>query len=453
MTPQRETATLELPTHAEKGVRCAECAVRESAHRSSSSTASCGWSATRRGMMRVDYDASTILVVADLEAETRRFGAELEGVYRHAMWRIGGLDCPDCARTLARSVEMLPGVVSAELNFASAMLLVEHDTDADPSATGRADRRERRTQRRGGQRDRAGLRVRGGRAPAPAHPRRGPAGALAWARSHRSEVAVVGSGVFIAIGWVLGAVESQRRVGKCGGSRFVRLLPDGRRRSARACSGPVRWRRFRARSLDMNVLMTIAVVGATAIGQVEEAATVVFLFAFGGWLEARALARTRSSIRGLMELAPQVVRLKRQGGDVEVPPSEAHIGEIAIVRPGERIPLDGEVVTGVSAVDESAVTGEPLPAAKQPGDAVYAGSLNGNGLLEVRVTALAEDSTLARIVFLVEEAQASRAPIAAARGPLQPGLHAGGGGHRSPRRSRAAATGADARRRSAGHLR
>ena len=317
---------------------------------------------------------------------------------------------PDCARTVARSVEMLPGVVSAELNFASAMLLVEHDADADPSATGRADRRSGRTQCRGGRRDRAGRtsgRQRGaGQAGVPAS---GPAGALAWARSHRSEVAVVGSGAFIAIGWVLGAMESSGTWGSAAGvASFVCfLIAVG---FGESLLGPRALASFRARSLDMNVLMTIAVVGATAIGQVEEAATVVFLFAFGGWLEARALARTRSSIRGLMELAPQVVRLKRQGGVVEVPRTTRRIGELAIVRPGERIPLDGEVVTGVSAVDESAVTGEPLPAAKQPGDAVYAGSLNGNGLLEVRVTALAEDSTLARIVFLVEEAQASRAP-------------------------------------------
>ena len=405
MTPQRETATLELPTHAEKGVRCAECASRVCAQVEQLEgvmRVECD----PRGLMRVDYDASRISS-ADLEAETRRFGAELEGVYRHAMWRIGGLDCPDCARTLARSVEMLPGVVSAELNFASAMLLVEHDADADSSALV-----VRTVEIAGHSAEAVGGTALDGVEAGAAHagaPASGPAGALAWARSHRSEVAVVGSGAFIAIGWVLGAMESSGTWGSAAGvASFVCFLVAVG--FGESLLGPRALASFRARSLDMNVLMTIAVVGATAIGQVEEAATVVFLFAFGGWLEARALARTRSSIRGLMELAPQVVRLKRQGGDVEVPPSEAHIGELAIVRPGERIPLDGAVVTGVSAVDESAVTGEPLPAAKQPGDAVYAGSLNGNGLLEVRVTALAEDSTLARIVFLVEEAQASRAP-------------------------------------------
>jgi len=406
MAVRRESATLELPAHAEKGVRCDECASRVCAQVEQLEgvlRVECG----PRGTMRVDYDAA-VLAVADLESATLRFGAELEGVYRHAMWRIGGLDCPDCARTLALSVEMVPGVVSAELNFASAMLLVEHDADTDPSplvvraienaghsAEGVAGTAIERGQEiedtaASGQRsltDRARM----------------------WARARRTEVAVVGSGGFIVLGWILAAVGPAGAAGAATDfaamCSFLIAVVFGE-----TLLGPRALASVRARSLDMNVLMTIAVVGAAAIGQVEEAATVVFLFAFGGWLEARALSRTRSSIRGLMELAPDVVRLKRDGAVVEVPPSQVAIGETAIVRPGERIPIDGEVVLGVSAVDESAITGEPVPASKSPGDAVFTGALNGSGLLEIRATALAEDSTLARIVYLVEEAQASRAP-------------------------------------------
>ena len=403
---RRETATLELPLHAEKGVRCGECAARVCAQVEKLEgvfRVDCD----PRGTMRVEFDAS-VMAVADLEAEARRYGAELEGIYRHAMWRIGGLDCPDCARTLARSVAMLPGVVSAELNFASAMLLVEHDADADP-----ADLVVHAVESEGHSAEAvSGIGVERGRAAAAtssAGRESRLAGALTWMRSHRTEVAVLGSGISIVLGWILGAVTPGGFAGTPSDFAalycFLVAIAFGE-----TLLGPRALASIRARSLDMNVLMTIAVVGAAAIGQVEEAATVVFLFALGGWLEARALSRTRSSIRGLMELAPQTVRVRRGGAIVEATPADITIGEVATVRPGERIAVDGEVVEGFSAVDESAITGEPVPASKSPGDAVFAGSLNGTGLLEIRATALAEDSTLARIVYLVEEAQASRAP-------------------------------------------
>lgn len=406
MSVQRRTATLDLPVHAEKGMRCGECAARVCAQVEEIAGV-LHVECDPRGAVRVDYDAER-LSVGDLEAATRRFGAELEGVYQHAMWRIGGLDCPDCARTVAMSVEMLPGVVSAELNFASAMLLVEHEAGSDPSRLV-----VRAIESAGHSAEPVsgvaigveGEPVEG----AGARSRTRPGEARAWARAHRTEVAVIGSGGFILLGWVLGALTPGEFAGSgtdiASAASFLLALVFGETLLA-----PRALVSIRARSLDMNVLMTIAVVGAAAIGQFEEAATVVFLFAFGGWLEARALARTRNSIRGLMELAPPVVRLSRNGEVIEVEPGDARVGELAIVRPGERIALDGEVLSGVSAVDESAVTGEPVPAAKGPGDAVFAGSLNGSGLLEVRITATAEDSTLARIVYLVEEAQASRAP-------------------------------------------
>ena len=167
---------------------------------------------------------------------------------------------------------------------------------------------------------------------------------------------------------------------------------------------------LRARLVDMNALMIIAVTGAVALGEYAEAAAVVFLFAVGGWLESRAVERTRGSIRALMDLTPAVVRVRREGAIVETPPTDVVLGETAIVRPGERFPLDGVVSNGASAADESAITGESVPVDKGTGDRVFAGSLNTIGLLEVTVTAPASDSTLARIVYLVEEAAASKAP-------------------------------------------
>jgi Cd2+/Zn2+-exporting ATPase len=220
---------------------------------------------------------------------------------------------------------------------------------------------------------------------------------------------VLASGGLIALGWLAAALG-----GGLLGSQGAAALAFALRLLAVVAGETLLWPRavasVRARRIDMNVLMTVAVLGAVGIGDVTEAATVVFLFALGGWLEARALARTRSSIGELMRLAPDIARIRRDGAVVEVAPALVSVGETVVVRPGERLALDGEVTSGVSAVTEAAITGEPLPAAKSAGDAVYAGSLNGSGLLEVRVTSAAGDSTLARIVRLVEEAQASRSP-------------------------------------------
>ena len=163
-------------------------------------------------------------------------------------------------------------------------------------------------------------------------------------------------------------------------------------------------------SLDMNTLMTIAILGAAFLGDWLEAATVVFLFSLANWLEARSMDRARRAVQELMELAPQTALIQRNGEEVELPVGEVCIGETLIVRPGARIPLDGTVVGGVSSVDQSQITGESLPIAIEKRAEVFAGSINGEGTLEVKVTSLEEDSTIARIVRLVREAQAARAP-------------------------------------------
>lgn len=160
---------------------------------------------------------------------------------------------------------------------------------------------------------------------------------------------------------------------------------------------------------NMNVLMTIAVVCAMAIGEWGEGATVAFLFALSEMLEAWTFRRARRSIRSLMELAPKVATVKREGAEVTIPVDEVQVGDLMIVRPGEKISMDGVIVSGRSHVDEAAITGESIPVSKEPGALVYAGTLNSNGALEVRVTKRSSDTTLAKILQLVEEAQAKRA--------------------------------------------
>jgi len=164
-------------------------------------------------------------------------------------------------------------------------------------------------------------------------------------------------------------------------------------------------------SLDINVLMLLAVAGAMAIGEWEEGATVIFLFALAQLLEARSMARARHAIRALMDLSPADALVHRDGADRRVPVDLVAIGETLVVRPGEKIPLDGKVISGQSPVNQAPITGESLPVEKGPGDDVFAGTINGRGALEVGVTRLRRDTTLAHIVNLVETAQASRAPV------------------------------------------
>jgi Cd2+/Zn2+-exporting ATPase len=279
------------------------------------------------------------------------------------------------------------------LNYASGLLLIDYAADTDP----RAD---------------VVSAVLGGGYGLVAGDGAGAAtgqGQRVWSR-YRTTIAVVGSGLAGAAGWSLAAAGRAGILAFSGGDAvsvaayllavafgLVLLLP-------RALVS------LRGRTVDMNALMIIAVIGAVALGEYSEAAAVVFLFSIGGWLESRAVARTRGSIRELMELAPQVARVRRDGAIVEVLPDAVVLGETVVVRPGERFALDGVVSSGVSAADEAAITGESLPVDKSSGDRVFAGSLNTIGLLEVTVTSAASDSTLARIVYLVEEASAAKAP-------------------------------------------
>jgi Zn2+/Cd2+-exporting ATPase len=173
------------------------------------------------------------------------------------------------------------------------------------------------------------------------------------------------------------------------------------------------WRALRYSALDMNVLMTIAVAGAIAIGEWSEAATVVFLFALAQHLESRSMDRARNAIRALMDLTPPDAAVVRNGVETRVPVDQIVLGERLRVRPGEKIPLDGRVASGASDVNQAPITGESLPVDKRPGDEVFAGTINGHGVLEVEATRLVSDTTLARIIHMVESAQSQRAPAQA----------------------------------------
>jgi Zn2+/Cd2+-exporting ATPase len=167
---------------------------------------------------------------------------------------------------------------------------------------------------------------------------------------------------------------------------------------------------LRRRTLDINVLMLLAVIGALLLGDWAEGATVVWLFAASQWLEVRTMERAREAIRSVMTLAPTEALVKHGAHEHRTPVDRVVPGAIVLVAPGEKIPLDGVVMAGQSDVNQAPITGESLPVDRAPGDEVFAGTINGHGALEVRVTRVVRDTTLARIVHLVETAQAERAP-------------------------------------------
>ncbi len=292
--------------------------------------------------------------------------------------RVEGMDCASCATTVERRVAQLPGVRRAVVNFAAGRLDAEHDPGLD---VGDLEKAVREAGYEVGEKD-------GGER-------------KAFWRTPRA-LSLFAAVVLFALGLGLGLAGAPEavRVGVYLAAILVGGLPIFRA----AISG------LRARHLDMNVLMSAATIGGAAIGEWAEAASVVVLFAAGNALQVYAVDRTRGAVRALAGLAPDEVLVRRGGSEVMVPAGAVAVGETVVVRPGERLAVDGEVIEGQSAVDESPVTGESAPSEKGPGDAVYSGSLNGSGGLLVRALREASDSTLQRVARLVEEAQATRAP-------------------------------------------
>lgn len=301
-------------------------------------------------------------------------------------WRVCGLDCPSCAASVESAVREVEGVREARVDYGSGRLEVEFENGADRSAAAESI---------------VGAARRAGHELKPLEAGRASEPTRSW-RDLLPTISLVASGVFVALGLIFEWVNAPRTLAVVAFSLAV--LAGG------VITWPRAWSSISRRSVDMNILMTIAVLGAVALGNLEEAAMVVFLFALGNRLEARSMERARTSIRDLMDLAPQRARIVDEGGTYELLIDDVEVGDRIAIRAGERIPLDGRIVAGDASVDESALTGESVPVLRGVGDDVWAGSLSVNGALEVEVTATVDDSALARIVSLVEDAQSRRAP-------------------------------------------
>lgn len=295
---------------------------------------------------------------------------------------VAGMDCADEVEAVNRALKPLPGVEDVQVNLMAGTVAVAH-TAAVSVETLVATL------------GKAGLRATLATAEAPT-------GTLADGQRARL-ISVVVSGTFTGLGLALQWLKVEPewlRLGSFG----VAILAGGWFIAPKALGA------VRRVSLDMNVLMTVAVLGAAAIGEWGEGAAVVFLFALSELLEAFSVARARRAVQALMELSPETALLKEGDAFREVPVAQVGVGSVVAVKSGSRVPLDGEVIGGASAVNQAPITGESMPVEKKPGDGVFAGTINGEGSLEVRVTKAASDSTIARIIHLVSEAQSQKAP-------------------------------------------
>jgi Cd2+/Zn2+-exporting ATPase len=300
------------------------------------------------------------------------------GELERSVVRVEGMDCASCAATVEKRVFALPGVRRATVNFAAGRLDAEHEPGLSVEEIEKAV-------------ESAGYQV----------SRTEGAEVTPFWRTRRAALTGASAALFL-VGLALSLAGTSQVLAT--GAYAAAILVGGLPIFRAAVAG------LRARQLDMNVLMAAATIGAAGIGEWAEAASVVVLFSAGNALQAYAVDRTRGAVRSLARLAPNEVLVRRDGGEVVVAADEVGVGEMVVVRPGERLAVDGVVVEGESAMDESPVTGEGVPVEKGPGAGVYSGALNGSGGLVVRATKKSGDSTLQRISHLVEEAQAAKAP-------------------------------------------
>ena len=221
-------------------------------------------------------------------------------------------------------------------------------------------------------------------------------------RKYRKAIVTATSGFLYAGGWSLGYVTTFDTASA--GILVLAAVVGG------YDIAKIAYHEVRSRTLGIKTLVTLAAIGAILIGEYWEAAAVVFLFSLGSYLEGRTMRKTRTALQELLELAPDTALVRRDGEQVEVPAREVEEGEVVIIRPGEKIPVDGEVIDGESAVNQAPVTGESAPVHKAGGDDVYAGTINQEGALEVRTTGAGSDTTLQRIIRRVEEAQEAQSP-------------------------------------------
>lgn len=343
------------------------------------------------GRLNVDYDPQQIGVTQIID-KVKKLGyealeekekiPEASGVSKTTDFCIIGMDCVDCAAKLEKRISKVPGVENTQVNFGASKMTVTH--------TGSATEILSTIEKMGYS----------GKVDEGHQIKNEPTGF--W-RSNQYFKPTVISFIMLVSGLIAGRLEAPELM--VNGLFLIGIFLGGYLPAKNGISVLIN-----AREFDMNFLMTIAVIGASALGEFEEAAAVVFLFSFGNALQGYTLDKTRNSIRALMEITPNEALVRKGTTEVMLPVEKIVIGDITIIRPGERIAMDGKVFTGYSTVNQAPITGESIPIEKRPGDEIYAGTINERGSLEVKVTKLAKDNTISRIIHMIEEAQGQRAP-------------------------------------------
>lgn len=366
-----------------EGITCLDCA-----QKFEKSVA--GLPGVKAAMLNTMAGKLTVEGSCDLEA-IRKLGREEDykitpiteaSPETETLLQVDGISCLDCAGKFEKAVNELPGVASANLNTMTGRLTVSGSVDL--AAIRRLGSEENYTIKSVTQGTKSKPQVK----------------EIDWDKRR-----AILSGIALIGGY---AAE------KLGGPIFaflplylIAILLGG-------------WSNFKKASralprlnFNMSVLMSTAVIGAVAIGQYEEGAVVAFLYAISEMLEEWTMDKARRSIRQLMDIAPKMAIVRRSDGEASIPVEEILVGDVMIVSPGEKIAMDGIILKGESSINQAAITGESIPVEKGPGADVYAGSLNAQGSLEVRVTKLVQDTTIAKIIHMVEEAQGKRAPTQA----------------------------------------
>ncbi|MGN7854296.1 heavy metal translocating P-type ATPase [Exiguobacterium sp. 22311] len=294
-------------------------------------------------------------------------------------YRVQGFTCTNCAAIFENNVKELPGVQDAKVNFGASKVYVKGTTTIEDLEKAGSfenlkirDEKEQRVERES-----------------------------FWKQKENIKVYI--SAVLLVISWFLGKQFGEEHILPTigyaasiligGYSLFIKGLKNLSRLN-----------------FDMNTLMTIAILGAAIIGEWGEGATVVILFAISEALERYSMDKARQSIESLMDIAPKEALIRRGSEEMMVHVEDIQVSDIMIVKPGQKLAMDGVVIKGTSTLNQAAITGESVPVTKTIDDEVFAGTLNEEGLLEVKVTKRVEDTTISKIIHLVEEAQAERAP-------------------------------------------
>ena len=333
-----------------------------------------------RSVLCLHYDPNTISL-AEVQGLAHAAGAEITERYGHRVWPLRSIAAEDAGHRIEQALGAVDGVIAASVNLPAQSARVEFER-----ARFRPEEVEKALQG------------------ADAAPSAEPAATQSWYARNRELAWSLAAGGLLAMAFALGRAAFSASVVvpiyigsyAFGGYDLVRHAVAGLRKG-----------RF---AFDIDLLMLLAALGAAILGEWAEGAFLLFLFSLAHSLEHYALGRARASIRALADLAPPIARVQRSGRTEEIPVAAVRPGDRVLVRPAERIPVDGRIATGQSAVNQAPITGESVPVDKLEGDEVFAGTINGEGALTIETTKVAGDRTLDRVIKLVEEAQTQKAP-------------------------------------------